>query len=348
MIAETTETQEPRTSDSIEIAGAPYLPGLHFRHFRGESDFPQMIKVIERAVEADGLEEVNTVENMRETYANLRNSDASKDVVIVEGNGEVVGYKRVEWWTELDGPHIYSHFYNLAPEWRGKGIERALLLHSEARLREKAQEAGHAPDSSKLFESWAWDSQKDKVELLLVEGYEAVRHEYAMVRPDLENIPDAPLPDGLETRPVTPDQYRAIWEAEVEAFKDHWGMDETQEGDFERWLHAWPISFQPHLWQVAWDGDQVAGMVRNFILEEENAKYGRKRGYTESISVRRPWRRKGLARALIARSFQMHKELGMEQAALGVDTENPNGALQLYESMGFHVDRHAAVYRKRW
>jgi ribosomal protein S18 acetylase RimI-like enzyme len=100
------------------------------------------------------------------------------------------------------------------------------------------------------------------------------------------------------------------------------------------------------LWQVAWDGDQVAGMVLNFINHQENLEYDRKRGYTETICVRRPWRRRGLARALIARSFQMHKELGMTEAALGVDAENPNGALRLYQSMGFQQIKRNTVYRK--
>jgi ribosomal protein S18 acetylase RimI-like enzyme len=349
MTVETLEPIESSATDYLQIAEAPDVPGLRFRHFRGESDFPHMVKVIERANEADGLEEVSTVENMRESYANLRHSDPYQDVVIIEGNGEVVGYKRVEWWAELDGTLIYAHFYNLAPEWRSKELERALVRHSEARLREKAQEENHSTEVARLFDTGSYSIQTDKVEVLLEEGYEPVRHWFDMVRPDLENLPDIPMPEGLETRPVTPDQYRAVWEAEVEAFQDHWGMDQTEEGDFERWMHAWPITFQPHLWQVAWDieTNQVAGMVRNFIINEENERYGRKRGYTENISVRRPWRRRGLARALIASSFRLLKEKGMEQAALGVDTENPSGALQLYQSMGFEEIRHGSSYRKK-
>lgn len=87
-------------------------------------------------------------------------------------------------------------------------------------------------------------------------------------------------------------------------------------------------------------------MVQNFINEEENKEYGRKRGYTEGISVRRPWRRQGLAKALIARSFRVLKDLGMTEAALGVDADNPNGALQLYRSMGFQVVKRHTTYRK--
>lgn len=102
----------------------------------------------------------------------------------------------------------------------------------------------------------------------------------------------------------------------------------------------------PHLWQVAWAGDEVAGMVLNFIDEAENTEYGRQRGYTETICVRRPWRRLGLARALIARSFQVLKDQGMTEAALGVDAENISGALRLYQSMGFQVVKQHTAYRK--
>jgi ribosomal protein S18 acetylase RimI-like enzyme len=87
-------------------------------------------------------------------------------------------------------------------------------------------------------------------------------------------------------------------------------------------------------------------MVRNFIDKEQNARFNRLRGYTENISVRRPWRKRGLARALIARSFHVLKAQGMTEAALGVDTENPSGALHLYESMGFRVVKSSASYRK--
>jgi ribosomal protein S18 acetylase RimI-like enzyme len=87
-------------------------------------------------------------------------------------------------------------------------------------------------------------------------------------------------------------------------------------------------------------------MVLNFINSAENQEYRRLRGYTEGISVRRPWRRRGLARALLTRSLLMFQEMGFEEAALGVDGQNPNGALQLYESVGFQVRRRELVYRK--
>jgi mycothiol synthase len=118
------------------------------------------------------------------------------------------------------------------------------------------------------------------------------------------------------------------------------------EEDYQKWLGE--DEFQPDIWKVAWDVEtnQVAGMVLGFILAEQNAKFHRRRGWTEDICVRRPWRRRGLARALIADSLRELRARGMTEAALGVDTENQTGALRLYESLGFRVVKRNTIYRK--
>jgi ribosomal protein S18 acetylase RimI-like enzyme len=105
-------------------------------------------------------------------------------------------------------------------------------------------------------------------------------------------------------------------------------------------------TFDPTLWQIAWRGDQVVGTVFGMINAKENEANGRKRGMTELISVARPWRGKGIAKALMARCMRELKARGMTEAALGVDAENPSGALKLYEKMGFRVVKKATFYRK--
>ena len=100
------------------------------------------------------------------------------------------------------------------------------------------------------------------------------------------------------------------------------------------------------LWVVAWDGDEIAGVVQNWIWPTENAQLGVQRGWLEHISVRRPWRRRGLARAITAESLRLLRDRGMTDAMLGVDADNPNGALGLYEGLGFAVDKQSAAYRR--
>jgi ribosomal protein S18 acetylase RimI-like enzyme len=330
--------------DKIILDDAPDVLGLVFRRFRGEADYAGMAVVVKENAEADGLEWAITVEDMARSYSHLVNCDPYRDMVIIEVAGEIAGYSRVWWLQELEGPRIYRYLVFLRPQWRGKGIRRAVLRHNERRLHEIAE--GHPDDGPRVLETWAWDTELVWASLLQDEGYRAVRYGFSMVRPDLEEIPGLPLPEGLEVRPVEPEQVMAVWEAAREAFRDHWGYSDD-DWSYET-LKEWQESptYEPELWQVAWAGDEVAGMVLNFIDQEENTEYGRLRGYTETICVRRPWRRQGLARALIARSFLALKERGMTEAALGVDAENTNGALQLYRSMGFAVVKQHTTYRK--
>ena len=83
------------------------------------------------------------------------------------------------------------------------------------------------------------------------------------------------------------------------------------------------------------------------MFPAENETLGSSRGWLDHISVRRPWRRRGLASALIARSFLI---LGtrVPEAALGVDAENLSGACPVYESMGFRRHRVGVAYQKEF
>jgi mycothiol synthase len=219
-----------------------------------------------------------------------------------------------------------------------------MLRHSERRLGDIAAE--HQETGPFWFETYATGTEHHWENLLIAEGYQAAQYRFQMVRPHLTEIPDLPLPEGLEVHPVGPEDTYAVWLAAKEAYQEAWWY--TEEGWSDQRYEAWKQdpTFDPRLWQVAWDGDQVAGMVLNYISVEENREYGRKRGYTETICVRRPWRRRGLARALLARSLRVLQQQGQAEAALSVDAENPSGALRLYTSMGFIVHKQTAVFRK--
>jgi ribosomal protein S18 acetylase RimI-like enzyme len=330
------------TTNLVHLSDAPAIPGLTFRPFRGESDYPLMLEILRGSKQADQIDEVDTLAELVNNYTHLVNCNPCQDVLCAEVNGQMIGYKRVHWRDESEGNRLYIHFGFLLPDWRRKGIGCAMLHHSERRLRAIA--AGHSPNGPRFFQSEAAETQRGTEALLLGEGYRAVRHEYLMVRETLNDIPELPMPQGLEVRPAQAKHYPIIWEAMNEAFRDHWGyIPQTQE-DYERWRQD--PKFDPSLWRVAWDGEQVAGMVLGVINQAENAAYNRKRGWVDDVCVRRPWRRHGLARALIAQVLQIFKERGMTQAALGVDTENVTGALRVYESVGFRPAKRYSTYRK--
>lgn len=339
-------TQIRYEEKSIEVPDSPVIDGLTFRSFRGEDDFPAMLHIIDGSREADQLEWLDTLEDLRRNYSHLINSDPYEDMLFAQVHGTAIGYSRVWWHQIAGGPRIYGHFAYLLPEWRNLGIRTAMVRYNERRIRSIAAQQEVAGE--RFYESWASDTQVHWVRLLESEGYRPVRYGFFMVRPSLDDLPPlTDLPASLEVRPVDPKDYRRVWLAAKEAFQDHWGYsdEEWAETNFASWQEN-PNTFQPHLWQVAWAGDEIAGMVLNFINHDENRAFNRRRGYTETICVRRPWRRMGLARALLLRSLAVHKAEGMTETALGVDTENPNGALQLYLSVGYQTVERNTCYRK--
>ena len=140
------------------------------------------------------------------------------------------------------------------------------------------------------------------------------------------------------------DQHRQIFDATNEAFEDHWGHREQTESDFRRVFDS--PDLDTGLWSVAWDGDQIAGSVQTYIWAEENRLLGISRAWMERISVRRAWRGRGIAEALIVDNLRRLQGAGIDEAMLGVDAENPTGALQLYEGLGFEVRDSSQAYRK--
>lgn len=338
------------TMDLISPKDIPPVPGLVFRGFQGEEDYPMMLAAINASKVADQIERSETLEDLARNYAHLHHCDPYQDMIFAEVNGEVVGYGRHFWEIDDAGNWLGFHFIFLNPDWRRKGIDTAMLRFSEGRLRQISadllSEGVISESTPRYYDVGISSTEVDREALLIREGYTPVRYGFHMVRPLSEPIEVRPLPEGLEVRLVPPEHYRTVWNAAQEAFRDHWGNVEPPEEEYQKWLKD--PAFDPKLWQVAWDGDQVAGNVLNFVNEQENREYNRKRGYTEGISVRRPWRRRGLARALLTRSLQMFKDMGMDEAALGVDSQNLSGALNLYESVGFRAVKREIVYRKKF
>jgi ribosomal protein S18 acetylase RimI-like enzyme len=328
--------------NEIILENPPSIEGLRFRKFVGESDFPSMVKIIDAASKVDHEETAVTLETIKHDYQHLTDSDPYKDMIFAEIHGEPVAYSRVEHWQEEDpNDRIYAHFVNIHPEWRDQGLEIAMIRWCEARLATIAKD--HPQDSQRFYQTYSNEFKMRFNEIVESLSYSVARYFIEMSRP-LDDIPVAELPEGIKARPVEQGSERKIWDAANEAFKDHWGYAEPKEEHFIAYQGS--KYFQPDLWQVAWDGDEVVASVMNYIDHDYNQKFNRKRGWTENISTRKPWRQRGIAKALIVRSMHMHKEKGMTEVGLGVDTHNPNGALKLYQGLGYKKLKTFMTYRK--
>lgn len=319
----------------------PQLNGVVVRPFRGASDYPDFARIITACSKGEGDDRVETAEGIAAWYEHLERYDPKRDLLVAEVDGRPIGYSRVWWDQEADGPRIYRQICFLDPAVGGRGIGSAFFAWNDERLREIA--AGHdAPD--RMLEVWVNDRNIAATALFRGAGFEPITYAAKMVRPSVDDLPDYPLPEGVEIRHVSEDQLRAIWEADADAFRDHWGYVEPTEASYARFL-ASPHN-DPTLWKVAWDEEGVAGQVRSFINAAQNAEHGLRRGWTENISTSRRWRRRGLAKALIVESIRELAGRGMTDVALGVHTENPNGAFDLYVGLGYEIVATWTTFRK--
>lgn len=327
---------------TLELADAPPIDGLRFRRPRGDdADYAAMATVITDANTHDGIPWIPTATNLREELEHSEGLDLASDLVIAEIHGRAVAGAGVER-VMRDGSPVYESWGHVHPDVRRRGLGRALLRENLRRATERAarEPAGVASE----VRSHAEETEVGHRALLAGHGLEPIRWFFVMRRANLDDVPETPLPEGLELRRVNPDQHRAIFEAEREAFRDHWSAREQTEEDFK--LIFGRQELDTDLWVVAWEGDAVAGVVQNWIWRDENKRLGVDRGWLEHISVRRPWRRRGLGRAITAESLRRLAAAGMTEAMLGVDADNPTGALGLYEGLGFHVHQRAITYRR--
>lgn len=334
------------TTDIMPMPTVAEMPGIRFRHFRGvDLDIPGMFAANQAARLAAGEVELVDVGSMRAMYLHLDRCDPDRDICVIESDGSIAGYARLWWDDLLDGTREYFTLSLLSPELRHRAIRRALLDWTERRRRAIAAEHRVAGDG---LERPAWlatehfDDDTDGAGLLAEAGYTPHRRFATLVRPDLEAIPDLPLPEGIETRPVVrePALLRRIWEAEAEAFLDEAVAREQTEQDFAVFLD---LPADLGLWVIAFDGDEVAAGIRNSVRARPD---GTLEGALDVVYTRRPWRRRGLARALISRSLVLLREHGAGRAMLGVDLANPNQALALYESCGFRLASSSTAWHK--
>jgi mycothiol synthase len=309
-----------------------------------ERDFPAVAELLGVVNDADALDWYPSAAALKVEWRPTAGFDPEADVRLLEQDGRLIGATKVDW-RERAGKVTHRIETWVHPDNRRRGLGTELLAWSEERTRRRlAAGAGGSTELPHLFSAVLYDKSPSGVGFASAAGYVPVRYTFEMQRSLDDPVPDAPLPAGIDVRPVREDDLRAIWDADTEAFKDHWEASVRLEEDFTAFVSHPDVDTS--MWQVAWDGDQVAGSVVNMIPAEENAQTGIDLGWLDHVSVRRPWRGRGLAAALIARSLHVLRERGMTMAALGVDAGNPTGALGLYERLGFRPVRTFVTYRK--
>ncbi|HEY0218068.1 MAG TPA: GNAT family N-acetyltransferase [Cellulomonas sp.] len=219
------------------------------------------------------------------------------------------------------------------PQWRTKGVGRAVVAWGTARGRQKLAASGK--DVPGRIAAYLEQDEKDALRMYQAAGFAPIRY-YSDMRRDLSvPAPDAALPAGVRVVPWTPELDDAVRVAHNETFADHWGSE-------PRTPEAWAVGrsmFAPSWSFVALDEatGEVVGYTLSGRYTQDWPVAGYTSGYTELLGVRRAWRGQGLAVALLAHAMRAFAADGMQYAELGVDTANPSGAHGLYAALGYEV-----------
>lgn len=260
--------------------------------------------------------------------------DLAQDAFVVQtSDGRIVGFE------EFNNGHEHAILHTdgyVHPDFKGRGIGTTLLRMIEQRACQEMKLA--AADVRVVLRSLTDVHDLVGLELYRNEGYQPLRYHWRMEIVLNEPPAEPKFPAGIELRPFIKGEHDVpVWQAQNEAFRDHWGSHEVT---LDEWRHSrfGDPEFDPTLWAIAWDGDEVAGFSLN--------RYRMGNGWIRTLGVRRPWRKRGLGEAILLHSFGEFYKRGKTTIGLGVDAQNPTGATRLYQKVGMYAASEFVTYEK--
>jgi mycothiol synthase len=249
--------------------------------------------------------------------------ELGQDILVAEENGNLVGYADIG----LHGEHVWLDV---------RGTDVASLPKLLLAIENVA--AAKKPDASLMGYTSADDTPLR--DLFASSGYDLVRHSFRM-RIELNGaLPEPEWPDGISVRTMREGEARRFYDANNASFADTWMFHAEP---YETW-HHWFVedpSFDPSLWFIAEAGDDMAG-----IVIARKAEYEPGLGWIRILGVLPDYRQRGLGQALLRHTFGEFARRGLAAVGLGVDAENPTGAVRVYERAGMHVERTNLLFEK--
>jgi ribosomal protein S18 acetylase RimI-like enzyme len=264
-----------------------------------------------------------------ERWFELDDLDPARDMFLAVADGTILGY------ADVTAPGAEREIVNVdlrVPPQRPGIVERL--------LEEVERRAAELGDAGARIRAPANEGDDDYRAALSRRGFRVVRSSVTM-EIDLETPTEEPVwPGGLTSRTFVPGEERAVYDAYVEAFADHWGLVPESFADWCTW-NLGP-SRDTSLWRLVQIGPEIAALCLSVPSRGDD----RTLGWVAVLAVRRPWRRRGLARALLLESFGLFRAIGRRRAALGVDSENTTGAIALYHGVGMRATSRSDTWER--
>jgi mycothiol synthase len=303
---------------------------LTMRSYGGEKDLEAIANLLNTCAAFELRDDWTSVSELRLELEDP-STDQQQDIRLWEdADAKLIGFGQM--WIPPSGDNDDGFlWFNVHPEYRGGYLEKQAIAWGEQRMREVAAERGVYV----RLRARSRDNNSDLIAILESCGFTPDRYFFRMGRSLLEPLPEPKFPEGFTLRQLQGEQESEPWvEMFNQTFIDHWNYHPLTVETHKHWFTDPNYKPEFDLVAIAPDGT-FAAFCFCYINSEENEHFERKDGWIADLGARRGFRQIGLGRAMLLAGLHQLKAAGMDTAKLGVDADNPNGALQLYESVGF-------------
>jgi len=329
-------------------AAMPQVAGYIWRPARlvDASAIHRMLQIVDAA---DGTESAGLLEDVERSFQDSWTQAENDSVLGMLTDGTVVAMGWVFMNPDVKQVNTAYLWLEVHPDYRKEGLDEAVLSWLVARGEQRL--LSKPADSQRVLRSDCPELRHGRIELFERYGFQPERYFFEMKRDLSQQIPKSDLPEGLVLRTYRPEWDRALMNAFNDSFQDHWNFELVTTEDWQLFFTGRSV-FRPDISFLAMapdperGGENIAGFAINSVSPDENERHGIQEGRIGQLGVLRPWRKRGVATALLCRSLEAFRSEGLDYASLHVDAENTTGALRLYERLGFEpVKRYVAFIK---
>ena len=309
-------------------------PGLTARPIE-PGDLPAIASLLAVAEAVDDTGEFASAEDLAGWWVNDLVDLTRDSLVVLDAGGAPVAHGTViapPTFREAMDVYLEGRVH---PDWRGRGIGRALLGWQLDRA--AGVHAERHPEVPARLTTGLPTAMTDGAGLARRAGMVERRWFHSMTR-SLGDPPAAREQGGVQLIAFDRDRDEEVRQAHNASFTGHYGSSERDEASW-RLMFTGQRSFRPDLSVLALEDDAVVGYVLAYVYEAATAATGERAVYYGQIGVLPRARGRGLAKAAIAEALRRAAQNDCQVAELTVDSENSSGALGLYEGLGFAVQR---------